>query len=107
MKFIRVAKLGEVREGCMKGVEADGQEVVLACVQGQVFAFDGICNHGLAYLEEGDLKGYEVVCPLHSGSFDIRSGVPTCAPAVDAMKVFPVRIENDEVLIDMDVGGSA
>ena len=107
MKFIKVAKQNEVAEGCMKGVEVDGKEILLACVKGKVYAFDAICNHGYAYMEEGELDGYDIVCPLHAGSFDIRSGAITCPPVVEPMTVFPVRIEDDHILIDIDGNAGA
>ncbi len=102
MKSVKVAKQGEVAEGCMKGVEVGDQEILLACVEGKVYAFDAICNHGLAYMEEGDLEGHEIICPLHAGGFDIRTGAVTCAPCVEPMKIFPVRIENGDIVVDVD-----
>jgi len=101
-KSVKVARQDDIEEGGLKGVEVDGQEILLACVAGQVYAFDAICNHGRAYLEEGELEGYEIICPLHAGGFDIRTGEVTLPPCVEPLKIFPLRIENGEVVIDVD-----
>ena len=101
MKFIKAGAADEVSEGQMWPVEVEGEEVVLACVEGQIYAFEGICSHGLAHLDEGDLRGHEVICPLHDGAFDVRTGAPSRAPCTVAIKSYPVKIEGDALFIGM------
>ena len=83
----------------MKCVQARDQEAVLARVDGRVYAFSALCTHQLAYLEEGELVGHEISCPLHGGSFDIRTGAALKRPAAIPIRIFPVRIEGQDVLI--------
>lgn len=99
--YLRVATQHEIPEGQIKGVEVDGKEIVLARVNGEVYGIDGICNHGLAYLADGELDGYDIVCPLHSGCFDIRTGAATRRPCMKPIQSYPIRIEGDDVLIDL------
>ena len=63
------------------GVVVAGRDIALYGVDGEVFATDNICTHGHARLCEGFLEGHEIECPLHQGRFDVRTGMPTCAPA--------------------------
>lgn len=102
--FIKVASSTELAEGEMKCVDAHGREVVLARVKGEIFAFDAVCSHQLAYLEEGELRDYTVVCPLHNGAFDIRTGAATARPATQPIKVYACRLEGDDVLVQPDPG---
>ena len=102
MRFVRVAAHDEVAEGALKGVEAEGEEILLACVEGRIYAIEGICNHGLAYLEEGHLEGHEVMCPLHHGCFDVRSGAATRTPCTTALKSYPIHIEGRDVLVGVE-----
>lgn len=102
MEYVRVAANGDVSEGGMKGIEAGGQEILLVRVDGAVYALDAICNHGYAYLEEGELDGHDVVCPLHGGCFDVRTGSATQAPCVDPLRTFPVRVDGDDILVGIE-----
>ena len=84
------------------GVAADGRDVALYTVGDEVFATDNICTHGQARLCDGFLEGHEIECPLHQGKFDVRTGAPTCAPATDAIRCYPVKIEGGRVWLALD-----
>ena len=66
-EFVKVASLADVPLGEMLTIELDGDPVVLANVDGQVFAFAGECTHRSGPLGEGSLEGDVVICPWHSG----------------------------------------
>jgi naphthalene 1,2-dioxygenase system ferredoxin subunit len=42
------------------------------------------------------------VCPFHQGRFDLRTGAPTCAPVTQAIKVWPVKVEDGRVFLNLD-----
>jgi nitrite reductase/ring-hydroxylating ferredoxin subunit len=99
IQFIKVALASEIAEGGLKGVELDGNDLLLARVEGKLYCIEGLCTHGLAYLADGDLDGFRIVCPLHSGSFDVRTGAPVDYPCTEAVKAYPVRADGDDVLV--------
>ena len=68
----------------------------------EVFATDNICTHGHARLCDGFLDGHEIECPLHQGKFDVRDGRPTCEPAVEPVRSYPVKIEGQRVFVLID-----
>ena len=72
--FVRVASLAELPVGGLLGVELDGQKIVLAHVDGAVYALEGICSHQEALLAEGSLYEECLMCPVHGGEFDARTG---------------------------------
>lgn len=80
-------------------VQVHEDEVVLARVAGQLHAFSALCSHQLAYLEEGELVGHEIFCPLHSGSFDIRTGAAVKRPATNPIRIFAVRVQGEDILV--------
>lgn len=84
------------------GVAADGRDLALYTVGDEVFATDNLCTHGHARLCDGFLEGHEIECPLHQGKFDVRTGVPTCAPATEAIRSYPVKIEGGRVWLALD-----
>lgn len=102
MTTVRVASESEVEEGGMKCIEIKGKEILIARVRGQLFAIDAICNHGLAYLEEGSIEDFNIVCPLHGGGFDLRTGTPTREPACEPLRTYAVRGEAGDILIEVE-----
>ena len=56
--------------------------------------------------QDGELEGYEVVCPLHLARFDIRDGRPLCLPALIPLKTYPVVIRGGRVLVDIPNGAA-
>ena len=93
------AAFDELWDGAGIAVAAGGLEVALFRIGDAVYATDNLCSHGHARLCEGFVEGFDIECPLHQGRFDVRSGAATCAPAVDAIKTFPVRIEGGRVFL--------
>ena len=82
------------------GLQVAGRDIALYKVEGRVFATDNTCTHGRARLCDGFLEGYEIECPLHQATFDIRTGKAQCAPATKDLVTYPVKVEGDDVLVD-------
>jgi naphthalene 1,2-dioxygenase system ferredoxin subunit len=100
--WIDAAAFDDIPQEDVIAVQAGGREIALYGVDGGVFATDNICTHGHARLCEGFLEGHEIECPLHQGKFDVRTGVPTCAPATESLKSYPVKIEGGRVWLAVD-----
>lgn len=96
-----ISAFDDVPEEDVFGVQADGKDLALYNVEGQVYATDNICTHGHARLCDGFLDGFEIECPLHQGRFDIRNGRPLCDPVVEPVRAYPVKIENGRVFVDL------
>ena len=96
-----VSALADVPDDDVTAVNVGGAELALYGVDGTVFATDNICTHGHARLCDGFLDGHEIECPLHQGKFDIRNGHATCQPATESLRIFPVKIENGRVFVDL------
>ena len=99
--WVDVGAEDEVPQEDVMGVEAGGRDIALYGVEGRVYASDGICTHGHARLCDGFLDGHEIECPLHQGKFDIRNGRALCAPVVEDIRTYPVKIEGGRVFVDM------
>jgi nitrite reductase/ring-hydroxylating ferredoxin subunit len=81
------------------GVEACGVAIALYSAEGQVFATYDMCSHGKARLSEGYLEELEIECPLHQGTFDIRTGQALKAPCVVPVRSFQTRLEEDDIFV--------
>jgi len=89
----------EVPDNTPKQVFAEGQEEPLALyrVNGNYYLTDDLCTHGLASLSDGDLEGTTIICPLHGGAFDIRTGAAIEYPCTRPLRTYPVDVEDDHV----------
>ncbi|MEK0433017.1 MAG: hypothetical protein RL700_1224 [Pseudomonadota bacterium] len=99
--WIDVMALEDVFEGEVMAVNVQGKEIALYEVQGELYATDNLCTHGAARLSDGFLEGREIECPFHQGRFDVCTGKALCAPLTENIRVYPVRIENKRVFVNM------
>jgi 3-phenylpropionate/trans-cinnamate dioxygenase ferredoxin subunit len=66
-----------------------------------VFAIRDECSHAAIALSEGDVEDCTLECWLHGSQFDLRTGQPVSLPATEPVAVYPVRIDDDDVLVDV------
>ncbi|PKB66055.1 MAG: hypothetical protein BZY81_08245 [SAR202 cluster bacterium Io17-Chloro-G4] len=97
--YVKVAQLDELSPGEMMMVEMGAERILLANVDGNIHAVEDICSHAYASLSEGDLNGQEVECPLHGAAFDLATGEPITPPATEAVKVYELRVEGQDILL--------
>lgn len=96
-----IAAADDVPEDDVIGVNAEGQDLALYNVEGEIFATDNICTHGHARLCDGFLEGHEIECPLHQGRFDIRNGKALCEPLTRDIRSYPIKIEEGRVWVQL------
>ncbi len=101
-EFKTVCPLQELGPGQVKWCSLDGQDIALYNVSGEVFASEDQCSHGKTSLSEGELDGYEIECPLHQGSFDVRTGQPVALPCIKPIQIYPVKVDNGQILVALD-----
>jgi nitrite reductase/ring-hydroxylating ferredoxin subunit len=97
--FVRVASVDEVPPGEMKIVEVDGEDVVLANVDGQIYAIGGTCTHRGGPLGEGVLTDDVVECPFHAGQFNVRTGEVVGPPPSEPVKTYAVQVDGGDIKI--------
>ncbi len=98
----RACSLADLPEEGSVRVELAGRPVCIARSGGEVFALADSCSHADVALSEGDVEDGTVECWLHGSRFDLRSGKPTGLPATRPVPTFPVTIEGDDVLVQME-----
>jgi naphthalene 1,2-dioxygenase ferredoxin component len=100
-EWIGAANETELWDGAGISVLVQGRDIALFRIGDAVYATDNLCTHGHARLCDGFIEGHEIECPLHQGRFDLRSGQPTCAPATEPIRTYPVRIEGGRVFLSI------
>jgi nitrite reductase (NADH) small subunit len=97
-QWVRLCGVGEAP---VEGQVMEAGDVCLARVGGELKAVDNLCPHRGGPLGQGWLEGGSVVCPWHSWTFDLTTGVAEW-PVKDRVKVFEVKVEGDDVLVEVD-----
>ena len=82
-------------------VEVDGEEVAVVRSGDEYYAIADLCSHAAVPLSEGDVVDGTIECYLHGSLFDLRTGKPTGLPATEPVAVYPVRVEGDDLLVDV------
>ena len=101
MGFTRACALADLVEGTPLSVDVDGLAVAVVRDGDDVFAIEDECSHASVALSEGDVDNCTIECWMHGSRFDLRTGKPTGPPATEPVPVFAVRIDGDDVLIDL------
>ena len=88
-------------------VEVGNNYLMITKVGEIVFVTDATCTHEEADLSLGILSGTVITCPLHQAKFDLNNGLVLQGPnrtdpsTIPELKTYKVKIENDEILIDI------
>lgn len=100
-QWLDVCAVDAIDEEAPLAVPANGLEIALYRIEGQVYATDNLCTHGHARLCDGYLEGHEIECPLHQGRFDVRNGKAMCAPLTTDIRIYPVKTDGERVLVNV------
>jgi 3-phenylpropionate/trans-cinnamate dioxygenase ferredoxin subunit len=103
MPFVRLAGLSELDSDQGLRVELGDEEAValIRTGDGGVHAVIDECSHEDYPLSEGWVEDHTIECALHGSRFDLLTGQPDSPPAVRPVRIFPVRVEGEDVLVDL------
>lgn len=94
-------KASDLSEGTMSAVDLKGRHILVARINGKVYAVNGTCTHADADLGLGFMTEERVVCPLHLSQFDLRDGSVMNPPATAPLQRFNVKIEDDIIKVEV------
>lgn len=114
-KFVEVGKTGEFKDGSKKKLILNGQEILLAKVDGSYYAVSNNCPHMNGDLSMGTLEGTVITCPRHGSQFDIREGanirwlkgsglfsaVGKALKPPKPLKTYKVRVEGETISVEV------
>jgi nitrite reductase (NADH) small subunit len=99
--YVKVMSAAELPPGQATERMVDGRPVALYNVGGRFFATSNFCLHRGGPLGQGMLDGAVIMCPWHAWTFDVTTGENTVNSELK-MACFPVRVEDGQVLIQLD-----
>lgn len=100
--FAKIAKTTDIPDPGKQYFEFDERLVVLFHVGGEYYCLEDVCTHDGGPLGEGDLEGKTIACPRHGAKFDITNGKALTMPATTGTTSYPVKVEGDDILVDIE-----
>jgi 3-phenylpropionate/trans-cinnamate dioxygenase ferredoxin component len=99
VEFIQVGSVDELKEGGRLFIEIDEKSIVVLNIAGRFYAIEDVCSHDDGPVGEGNVEGFEIICPRHGARFDIRTGKALALPAFVDIPAYPVRIVENQIEI--------
>lgn len=103
IEYIQVGTVDELKKGERLFVEIDGLPIVIIKIADQFFAIADVCSHDDGPVGEGNIEGYEIICPRHGARFDLRTGKALSLPAFIDIPAYPVRVVEDQIEVGIPV----
>ncbi|MGH9264550.1 MAG: non-heme iron oxygenase ferredoxin subunit [Acidimicrobiales bacterium] len=99
----RLCKVGDVPPGTARRFDVGNARVCLVRVGDDFYAIGDRCSHADYSLAEGEIwpDEYEIECPKHGSTFSLRTGEPQSLPATKPVPVYTVRVEGEDVFVDV------
>ncbi len=96
----KVAGADELSPGQMKRITPGGKRLLLCNADGRLYAVDEMCSHEDYSLYLGCIQEGRIKCSLHGSYFDLETGRPTCDPATDPIRTYPVEVVDGGVWVN-------
>jgi toluene monooxygenase system ferredoxin subunit len=103
MSYQKIAEVEDLWSGEMRGLEVNGERILLVNVDDQVYAYSDACPHQKSRLSEGRLTGKVIRCARHHWEFDVSTGGGV-NPQTACLKAFPISLDGPCILVDIDPG---
>ena len=103
--WIRVAARSELPKRGLARVTVEGRDLCLVMTgDGALYALKDQCSHEDYPLSDGELMSDDkrVECIYHGAKFDVASGRAVALPAIRPVKTYPVKVEGEDVLVELE-----
>ena len=109
MKFVIIAQTRQLPKNSKMLITYDDKKILLANINEAYYALDNTCPHMGGSLVNGNLDGFNIVCPRHGSVFDLRTGKVVTKGKLFLLKVkvsdlhqYPVKVEGTDIMIGID-----
>jgi 3-phenylpropionate/trans-cinnamate dioxygenase ferredoxin subunit len=102
-ELVRLCARDDVADGSARRFDVDGRSIALVRIGDEFYAVGDTCSHEDYSLSEGEVMAdeCEIECWKHGSTFDLRTGEPCSLPATRPVPVYTVRLEDDDVMVEL------
>ena len=100
-KQVKITEAENLNPGQMLGIIVEGKNILIANIDGVLYAIDNKCSHEDAILYNGALKQDCVECPLHGSRFSFKTGKPMEEPATEPVNTYIINKQEDGFYITL------
>jgi 3-phenylpropionate/trans-cinnamate dioxygenase ferredoxin subunit len=102
-EVVRLCGRHEIDSGTARRFDVGTHRIAVVRIDDDVFAIGDRCSHEDYSLSEGEVlaEECEIECWKHGSTFDLRTGEPQTLPATKAVPVYVVRMEGDDVMVEL------
>jgi 3-phenylpropionate/trans-cinnamate dioxygenase ferredoxin subunit len=102
MAWIAACKVGSIdMEDVVRFDHGSNTFAIFRSPDDAYYATDGLCTHEKIHLAGGLVIDNTIECPKHNGRFDYTNGDALGAPVCVNLRVYPIKVEDGMVLIDV------
>jgi len=100
---VRLCSRQEIEPGTARKFSVGELQIALVRIEDDVYAIGDTCSHEDYSLSEGEVltEECEIECWKHGSTFDLRTGEPQTLPATKAVPVYAVRLDGDDVMVEI------
>jgi 3-phenylpropionate/trans-cinnamate dioxygenase ferredoxin subunit len=100
---IRLCDTTDVPAGTARRFDVGEHRIALIRVGDAFYALGDRCSHADYSLSEGEVypEDLEIECWKHGSTFSLESGEPQSLPATKPVRVYEVRIEDGDVVVEV------
>jgi 3-phenylpropionate/trans-cinnamate dioxygenase ferredoxin component len=99
--WVKACNKSEVKAGELFSFDHNEKKILLANLNGKLYATGRICTHAEADLSNGILSDEGVRCPLHLSVFNLETGEPQNPPAEKPLQTYNVKIDSNEIYVEV------
>jgi 3-phenylpropionate/trans-cinnamate dioxygenase ferredoxin subunit len=100
---VRLCGRDDMKHGEARRFEVNGRRVAVVRIDDTYYAIGDTCSHAEVSLSEGEVicESKEIECWKHGSTFSLETGEPQTLPATQAVPVYDIRVEGDDVVIEV------
>jgi 3-phenylpropionate/trans-cinnamate dioxygenase ferredoxin component len=100
---VRLCGRDELASGDVRRFDIGTHRIALVRIDDEFHAIGDICSHEDYSLSEGEVlvDVCEIECWKHGSMFDLLTGEPRSLPATKPVPVYNVRVDGDDVFVEL------
>ncbi len=99
----RLCRVDDLEPGTARRFDVGNHRIALVRIGDDFYAVGDRCSHADFSLSEGEVwpDELEIECWKHGSTFSLKTGEPQSLPATRPVPVYDVRVEGDEVWVEL------